>query len=68
MSETIRLPTNGLAELTSRFIPAETIAGFKSQGAPGLYTEDQALRSILAGTGLSYQINNTGGVTISVGR
>src|SRR3984957_5977743 len=48
-------------------IPAETIAGFKSPGARGLYTEDQALRSILAGTGLSYQINDTGGVSISVG-
>ncbi len=47
-------------------IPAETIAGFKSPGAKGLYTEDQALRSILAGTGLSYQISNSGGVTISV--
>src|ERR1700722_16752320 len=47
-------------------LPAETIAGFKSPGVKGLYTEDQALRSILAGTGLSYQINNTGGVTISV--
>src|SRR3984885_4701476 len=48
-------------------IPVETVAGFKSPGARGLYTEDQALRSILAGTGLSYQINNAGGVTISVG-
>src|SRR3984957_17788181 len=48
-------------------IPVETVAGFKSPGARGLYTEDQALGSILAGTGLSYQINNAGGVTISVG-
>jgi catecholate siderophore receptor len=47
-------------------IPAETIAGFISPGVKGLYTEDQALRAILAGTGLSYQIDNVGKVTISV--
>ena len=47
-------------------IPAETVAGFRSPGANGLYTEDQALRAILAGTGLSYQIDSTGRVTISV--
>ena len=44
-------------------IPSETVAGFRSPGANGLYTEDQALRAILAGTGLSYQIDNTGRVT-----
>lgn len=47
-------------------IPAETVAGFKSPGANGLYTEEQALRALLAGTGLSYQIDNTGRVTIAV--
>jgi catecholate siderophore receptor len=47
-------------------LPAETIAGFKSPGVHGLYTEDQALRAILAGTGLSYQIDAAGRVTISV--
>jgi catecholate siderophore receptor len=47
-------------------IPAETIAGFKSPGVKGLYTEDQALRALLAGTGLSYQIGSDGKVTIAV--
>jgi catecholate siderophore receptor len=47
-------------------IPAETIAGFKSPGVKGLYTEDQALRALLAGTGLSYQIGTDGAVTIAV--
>ncbi len=47
-------------------IPAETIAGFKSPGVSGLYTEDQALRAILSGTGLSYRIDSAGRVTIAV--
>ncbi len=47
-------------------IPAETIAGFQSPGVSGLYTEDQALRAILAGTGLSYQIDDSGRVNIAV--
>ena len=47
-------------------LPAETIAGFKSPGVSGLYTEDQALRAILSGTGLSYRIDSTGRVTIAV--
>ncbi len=47
-------------------LPIETIAGFKSPGVTGLYTEDQALRALLADTGLSYQIDSTGRVTISV--
>ena len=47
-------------------LPAETLPGFKSPGVNGLYTEDQALRSLLAGTGLSYQIDSTGRMSISV--
>src|ERR1700722_17867062 len=47
-------------------VPAETIAGFRSPGATGLYSEDQALRAILTGTGLSFRIDSTGRVTISV--
>ena len=47
-------------------LPPETIAGFKSPGVNGLYTEDQALRSLLVGTGLSYQTDSTGHVSISV--
>ena len=47
-------------------LPAETVAGFKSPGVNGLYTDDQALRALLVGTGLSYQTDNTGRVNISV--
>src|ERR1700733_14968482 len=47
-------------------VPAETVAGFKSPGVTGLYSEDQALRAILAGTGLSYRIYDDGKATISV--
>ncbi len=47
-------------------IPQETIAGFKSPGVIGLYTEDQALRAILTGTGLSYRIESSGRVNISL--
>ena len=47
-------------------IPAATIAGFNSPGVTGLYTEDQALRALLNGTGLSYQIDSAGVVTIAV--
>ncbi len=47
-------------------LPPGTVAGFKSPGVIGLYTEDQALRSLLAGTGLSYQTDDTGRVSISV--
>jgi catecholate siderophore receptor len=50
----------------SFLIPADTIAGFKSPGVKGLLTEDQALRALLAGTGLSYQIGTDGAVTIAV--
>ena len=47
-------------------IPENTIAGFKSPGLHGLYTEDQALRALLAGTGLSYEIDSSGRVNIAV--
>ena len=46
-------------------LPAETVAGFKSR-VNGLYTDKQALRALLVGTGLSYQTDNTGRVNISV--
>ena len=35
-------------------VPAETISGFKSAGVSGLYSQEQALRQILTGTGLSF--------------
>ncbi len=47
-------------------LPTETVAGFSSPGVKGLYTEDQALRNLLAGTGLSYRIGHDGQVTISL--
>src|ERR1700733_11909122 len=47
-------------------LPPETLPGFKSPGVNGLYTEDQALRALLAGTGLSYQTDSTGRMSISV--
>jgi catecholate siderophore receptor len=47
-------------------VDAATIAGFNSPGVSGLYTEDQALRAILVGTGLGYHVDNTGKVTIGV--
>src|SRR5580698_4925997 len=47
-------------------LPAETIAGFKAPGVNGLYTDDQALRALLVGTGLSSQTDSAGHVSISV--
>lgn len=47
-------------------LPAGTYAGFTSPGANGLYTEDQALRTLLAGTGLSFAFAADGQVTISL--
>ena len=47
-------------------LPPETVAGFKSPGVNGLYTDDQALRALLTGTGLSSQVDSTGRVNISV--
>ena len=47
-------------------IPPETIAGFQSPGVNGLYTEDQALRILLTGTGLSYEIGSNGQVVVAL--
>jgi catecholate siderophore receptor len=47
-------------------IPPETIAGFQSPGVNGLYTEDQALRILLMGTGLSYEIGSNGQVVVAL--
>lgn len=40
-------------------IPADTIPGFRSRGATGLLTANQALQQILAGTGLSAQVQGS---------
>jgi catecholate siderophore receptor len=47
-------------------VPEETIPGFKSSGVTGLYSEQQALRQILAGTGLDFTFAGQDAVSISV--
>ena len=47
-------------------VPAETIPGFKSRGVAGLYSQQQALRQILAGTGLDFTLSAQDAVTIGV--
>jgi catecholate siderophore receptor len=47
-------------------VPAETIPGFKSHGVSGLYSEQQALRQILAGTGLDFSFTSQSAVNIGV--
>jgi catecholate siderophore receptor len=39
-------------------LPAGTLPGFRSLGVVGLYREDEALRLILDGTGLSYSLQD----------
>ncbi|MCU1322113.1 MAG: TonB-dependent receptor plug [Acidobacteriaceae bacterium] len=39
-------------------LPNGTIGGFKSQGVVGSYASDEALRLLLDGTGLSFQLEN----------
>ena len=46
-------------------VPVETIPGFRSPGVAGLYSQEQALKQILAGTGLSFTF--TGQDQISIG-
>ena len=47
-------------------VPAETIPGFKSRGVSGLYSQQQALRQILAGTGLDFTFSAQDTVSIGV--
>jgi catecholate siderophore receptor len=46
-------------------LPAGTLAGFRTSGVVGLYREEDALRLLLAGTGLNYRIEDP--TTIAVG-
>jgi catecholate siderophore receptor len=46
-------------------VPRDTIPGFKSRGVTGLYSQQQALKQILAGTGLDFTL--PGPHTVSVG-
>ena len=56
-----------LAGVTMTYtVPTETIPGFKSHGVSGLYTEEQALKQILAGTGLSFTFSGQDAVSIGV--
>jgi catecholate siderophore receptor len=47
-------------------VPAETIPGFKSHGVTGLYSQAQALRAILADTGLDFTISTQDAITVGV--
>ena len=47
-------------------IPVDTLPGFKSAGVSGLYSQEQALKQILAGTGLSFSFIGQDQVTIGV--
>jgi catecholate siderophore receptor len=47
-------------------VPVETIPGFKSHGVTGLYSQAQALKQILAGTGLDFTISSQDAVTVGV--
>jgi catecholate siderophore receptor len=56
-----------VSKLTINYtVPAETIPGFKSHGVSGLYSDQQALRQILAGTGLDFSFTSQDGVNIGV--
>ncbi|HEX3436185.1 MAG TPA: TonB-dependent receptor [Pseudacidobacterium sp.] len=56
--------TTGIAvEFT---IPAETVPGFHSSRVSGLYSVQQALRQILADTGLTYSVTGQDTITIGV--
>jgi catecholate siderophore receptor len=71
------IPNGPLDQVLARFseisgititytVPAETIPGFKSHGVSGLYSEAQALRQILAGTGLDFTLTGQDAASIGV--
>lgn len=39
-------------------IPHETLAGFQTKGVTGLFPEEEGMRQLLDGTGLSYRVQN----------
>jgi catecholate siderophore receptor len=47
-------------------LPQGTLAGFQTKGVSGLFAEDEALDLLLAGTGLSFQIENESTVVIGL--
>ena len=47
-------------------LPDGTFAGFNSQGVTGLYRETDALRLLLAGTGLNFRVEDQNTVVVGV--
>jgi catecholate siderophore receptor len=47
-------------------VPQETIPGFKSRGVSGLYSQQQALKQLLDGTGLDFTFSGQDAVSIGV--
>ena len=47
-------------------IPKETLPGFQSHGVTGLYSEREALKQLLAGTGLDFSFSGPESVSIGV--
>ncbi len=47
-------------------LPAGMLAGFNTQGVDGLYRETEAMRLLLAGTGLDYQVADADTVEVGV--
>jgi catecholate siderophore receptor len=47
-------------------IPAETLAGFHGRAVVGMYSEEAALRQLLAGTGLSFRFEGAGEAVVGL--
>lgn len=47
-------------------LPSGTLAGFTSLGVNGLYKEDEALRLLLDGTGLSFRMDGSSTVVVGI--
>ena len=47
-------------------VPLEAIRGIQSSGVSGMFSNEQALKQILAGTGVTYRFTQQGAVTLEV--
>jgi catecholate siderophore receptor len=47
-------------------LPVRTLAGFKSPGVIGFFREDEALRLLLAGTGLNFRVDDAATMVVGV--
>jgi catecholate siderophore receptor len=47
-------------------IPLSTLAGFQTKGVSGMLPEEEAMRQLLEGTGLSYKIQNPSTLVVGV--